>query len=70
VLGFVAEGISGLQKAGLVGPGDPWLMAAATWAMLHGLVMLSRDGQAASVASEDALVEEATRMMMFGLAPR
>jgi AcrR family transcriptional regulator len=70
VLGFVAEGIAGLQKAGLVGPGDPWLMAAATWAMLHGLVMLSLDGQAASVASEDALVEEATRMMMFGMAPR
>lgn len=71
VLGFVAEGISQLQKAGLVGPGDPWLMAVATWSMLHGLVMLTLDGQATSVAPDvDALVEEATRIMMFGMAGR
>lgn len=71
VLGFVAEGLGGLQKAGLVGPGDPWLMAVATWATLHGLVMLSLDRQTAGIApSVDALVQEATRIMMFGMAPR
>lgn len=70
-LGFVAEGLTGLQKAGLVGPGDPWLMAVATWATLHGLVMLSLDGQTAGVAPDvDDLVQEATRIMMFGMAPR
>ena len=71
VLGFVAEGIAQLQKAGLVRTGDPWLMAVATWAMLHGLVMLSLDGQTSGVAqSTESLVEEATQMMMFGMAPR
>lgn len=71
VLGFVAEGFSRLQQAGLIGPGDPWLMAVATWATLHGLVMLSLDGQTAGVApSLEAVVEEAARIMMFGMAPR
>ena len=71
VLGFVAEGIGQLQKAGLVGEGDPKLMAAATWSALHGLSMLILDGQTAGVAPNvDALVEEATRIMMFGMAGR
>ena len=71
VLGFVAEGIAQLQKAGLVGNGDPRLMAVATWSTLHGLVMLSVDGQTADVApTVDVLVEEATRIMMFGMAGR
>ncbi len=71
VLGFVAEGIRQLQKAGLVGDGDPWLIASATWATLHGLVMLTLDGQTKGVVTDvDALVDEATRIMMFGMAPR
>lgn len=71
VLEFVAFGIDALQKAGAVGPGDPSIMAAALWASLHGLVMLSLDGQTQGVApSLDALVEETTRIMMFGMAPR
>lgn len=71
VLGFVATGIGQLQKAGLIGPGDPHLMAAATWATLHGLAMLVLDRQTAGVAPDvDALVEEATRIMMFGMAGR
>ncbi len=71
VLQFVAFGIDALQKAGAVGPGDPSMMAASLWAALHGLVMLSLDGQVAGVApSLDALVEETTRIVMFGLAPR
>ena len=71
VLGFVAEGIRQAQLAKAVGPGDPWLMAVATWATLHGLVMLTLDGQTTSVSpSVDAVVEEATRIMMFGMAAR
>ena len=71
VLGFVAEGISQLQQAGAVGQGDPLLMAIATWSMLHGVVMLTLDGQTSSVGKDvDSVVEEATRMMMFGMAPR
>lgn len=71
VLGFVAEGIRQLQNAGLVGEGDPHLMAVATWSALHGLVMLTLDGQTSSVATDvDVLVAEATRIMMFGMAAR
>lgn len=71
VLGFVGEGIRGLQAAGLVGPGDPAIMAVALWSMLHGLVMLSLDGQTDGVApSLEALVEETTRLMMCGMARR
>lgn len=71
VLGFVAEGIRRAQDAGLVGAGDAWLMAVATWATLHGLVMLTLDGQTAGVAPDvETLVEEATRIMMFGMAAR
>ncbi len=71
VLAFVAHGIAQLQSAGLVGAGDPMLMAAATWSTLHGLVMLSLDGQTLGVApSLDALLDETTRLMMFGMADR
>ncbi|HJU72751.1 MAG TPA: TetR/AcrR family transcriptional regulator [Gemmatimonadaceae bacterium] len=71
VLAFVAQGIGKLQQAGLVGPGDPGLMAVVTWAQLHGLVMLSLDGQSTKVApSIEAQVQEATRIMMFGMAAR
>lgn len=68
VLGFVAEGIRQLQAAGLVRQGDAWLMAIATWSTLHGLVMLTLDGQTSGIAPDvDAQVAEATRIMMFGM---
>ena len=71
VLDGVAQAVAGLQQAGLVGPGDARTMAAALWATLHGLVMLSLDGQTTGVvASLDALVDEALRLVMFGMAPR
>jgi AcrR family transcriptional regulator len=71
VLGFVAHGIGEAQKAGLIGPGDAALMAVVTWAQLHGLAMLSLDGQSTAVApSIEAQVQEATRIMMFGMASR
>lgn len=71
VLGGVAQAIAGLQRGGLVRPGDAMMIATATWSLLHGLVMLSLDGQIAEGApSLDALVHEATEIMMFGMAPR
>jgi AcrR family transcriptional regulator len=71
VLGFVAAGMSQLQQAGLIGAGDTNLMAAATWATLHGLALLILDRQTEGVAPDtDALIEEATRIMMFGMAGR
>lgn len=71
VLGFVAEGIRQLQIAGLVGEGDPMLLAITTWSTLHGLVMLTLDGQTADLAPDvDVMVEQATNVLMFGLARR
>ena len=71
VLNGVAQAMAGLQNGGLVRPGDPMMMATATWSLLHGLVMLSLDGQIEGmVPSVDALVHEATEIMMFGMAPR
>lgn len=71
VLAFVAHGIGELQKGGLIGPGDPSSMAVSTWAMLHGLVMLSLDGLTDRVAPPLAvLIDDATRIMMFGMAGR
>ena len=69
VLGFVAEGIRQLQAGGLIRAGDPWLMAIATWSTLHGLVMLTLDGQTTGIGpGVDALVDEATQIMMFGMS--
>ena len=71
VLDFTRQGIEGMQQAGMVGPGDPWRMAVACWAMLHGLVTLFLDGQTQGVeSSPDELVETATGMLMFGMAAR
>jgi AcrR family transcriptional regulator len=71
VLEFVAHGVRELQAAGAVVEGDAGMMAAALWSMLHGLVMLSLDGQTAGVTeSLEGLVETTTRLMMFGMAPR
>lgn len=71
VLGGVAAAVSHLQKANLIGPGDPWMIAITLWSTLHGLVILVLDGQTEGIApNSDALVEEATRIMMFGMAAR
>jgi AcrR family transcriptional regulator len=71
VLGFVAEGVRRLQGAGLVREGDPWSMAVGLWATLHGLVMIYLDGISEGVAPPlPELLDEAMRMMMFGMAPR
>jgi hypothetical protein len=71
VLEFVADGVRELQTAGVVVEGDAGMIAAALWSMLHGLVMLSLDGQIAGVTTSlDELVETTTKLMMFGMARR
>jgi AcrR family transcriptional regulator len=71
VLGFVAEGIRQLQAGGLVREGDPWSMAVALWATLHGLVMIHLDGISEGVAPPlPVLLDDAMRTMMYGMAPR
>ena len=71
VLAFVRTGIERLQQAGVIAPGDPAMMAVSTWATLHGLVMLSLDGQAeASGSPLEKLVETTTHLIMFGMSAR
>ena len=48
---------------------DAQLMAVATWGTLHRVVTLTLDGQTETVApSVDAVVDESTRLLMFGMA--
>jgi AcrR family transcriptional regulator len=65
---FLREGITRLQLRGVVGKGDPVLMAITAWATLHGLVMLSLDGQTAVTGrSVGELVEAASDVLLAGI---
>ena len=71
VFGLLREGIARLQQGGALGGGDPGLMAISVWATLHGLVMLSLDGQAAVTGrSADSLTEAATELLLAGMGAR
>ena len=71
VFGLLREGIDRLQQGGALGEGDPSLMAISVWATLHGLVMLSLDGQAAVTGrSVDSLAEAATGLLLAGMGAR
>lgn len=68
VFGILRDGIGRLQQAGVIGEGDPALMAITAWATLHGLVMLSLDGQTAVTGrSMDTLVDAATGLLLAGM---
>ncbi len=68
VFGLLRGGIARLQQAGAIGEGDPGLMAITAWATLHGLVMLSLDGQTAVTGrSVDTLVDAATGLLLAGM---
>ncbi|HEY0969572.1 MAG TPA: TetR/AcrR family transcriptional regulator [Gemmatimonadales bacterium] len=73
VLELVTAGIERLQAAGLVGAGDARALATSTWAMLHGLVMLSLDAQTGGSGHPpeqlDPLIETAIHLLLFGMAP-
>lgn len=69
VFGLLRGGIVRLQQAGAIGEGDPGLMAITAWATLHGLVMLSLDGQTAVTGrSWDTLVDAATGLLIAGMS--
>ena len=70
VFDLLRGGIAELQRAGVIRDDqDAEDIAMGAWAMMHGLVMLSLDGQTAG-RSVDQLVASATRLLMFGMAVR
>ncbi|MDQ3698672.1 MAG: TetR/AcrR family transcriptional regulator [Gemmatimonadota bacterium] len=68
VFSLLSDGIARLQERGLIGAGDAMLMAITAWATLHGLVMLSLDGQTAVTGrSIGTLVEAASGLLLTGM---
>lgn len=68
VFGLLRGGIARVQEGGGLGAGDPGLMAITAWATLHGLVMLSLDGQAAVTGHGiDVLTDSATNLLLRGM---
>jgi AcrR family transcriptional regulator len=68
VFGLLRDGIARLQERGAIGDGDPGLRSMTVWATLHGLVMLSLDGQTAvTKRSIDSLREAATKLLLAGM---
>lgn len=68
VFRILGDGIAQLQGRGLLGRGDPVLMAIAAWATVHGLVMLTLDGRTAATGRSNREVAEATiRVLLTGM---
>ena len=68
VFGLLRDAIARLQQGGALGEGDPSLMSITAWATLHGLVMLSLDGQTAVTSrSLDALADAAAELLLAGM---
>ncbi|MFN0181133.1 MAG: TetR/AcrR family transcriptional regulator [Gemmatimonadales bacterium] len=68
VFQILRDGIARLQQAGAIGPGDPGTTAITAWATLHGLVMLSLDGQASVTGqSLTTLVDAAIDLLLAGM---
>ncbi|HKG93971.1 MAG TPA: TetR/AcrR family transcriptional regulator [Gemmatimonadaceae bacterium] len=70
VFALLRGGIVRLQELGLVRAGDPAAMALSAWALVHGLAMLSLDGQVrrAGAPPPEELALTATDLMMHGMA--
>lgn len=70
VMDLLQGGIERMQQAGVVRAGDSATMALSAWALVHGLAMLTLDGQGARTRQRpvEALVREATSLLMFGMA--
>jgi AcrR family transcriptional regulator len=65
------EPISRMQRGGIIGPGEPTHLAITAWATIHGLVMLSLDGQTeATGETAEQLVEAAIALLIKGLTAR
>lgn len=71
VFQILRDGIARLQEGGAIGAGDPGTMAITAWATLHGLVMLSLDGQASVTGRSLAtLAGAATDLLLAGMGHR
>jgi AcrR family transcriptional regulator len=70
VFALLRGGIAQLQERGMVRSGDASAMALSAWALMHGLAMLTLDGQVTQAGGElspEALALTATSLMMFGM---
>ena len=69
VFALLREGIAQLQARGIVRSEDASAMALSAWALMHGLAMLTLDGQVAQAGeiAPEALALTATDLMMFGM---
>jgi AcrR family transcriptional regulator len=69
VFAFLRGGIAHLQERGMVRAGDPSALALSAWALMHGLAMLTLDGQVARAGAmpTEELALTATNLMMFGM---
>ena len=68
VFDILRGGIARLQQRGLLGEGDAGTMAITAWATLHGLAMLSLDGQTERTGRGiEALTEGATELLLRGM---
>lgn len=69
VFELLSGGIAELQARGVIRKSEPDTIAIGAWAMMHGLVMLSLDGQATVAAKPlDELVLAVTDLLMNGMA--
>jgi AcrR family transcriptional regulator len=69
VFAFLRGGIAHLQEQGMVRAGDASAMALSAWALMHGVAMLTLDGQVARAGEmpPEELAVTATNLMMFGM---
>ena len=69
VFAFLRGGITHLQERGMVRAGDASATALSAWALMHGLAMLTLDGQVARAGEmpPEELALTATNLMMFGM---
>jgi AcrR family transcriptional regulator len=78
VFEMLSYGVRSLQERGMIRPGDPLAISITLWATMHGLVMLILDDHASvapskkrvSLADAEARVDQATELLMYGMAPR
>jgi len=72
VFELLRQGIVRLQQAGRVRPVDPTQMALSAWALVHGLAMLTLDGQVANSGGVPPreVARTATDLIMHGMAAR
>lgn len=68
----VEDAVRASQAAGQMGSGDPGAYARASWAMVHGAVMLCLDGlvEESVARAPQAFLDEVTLILGSGLIPR